>query len=63
MKKEILKQILNKSKFYERIIIKTFPNLFIKAYNIGRITCFNNLQGADLEKISNLQKSSNLKKG
>lgn len=41
MEKEIIEEICEDLKWYERIIVKLLKKLFIKIYNITRITCIN----------------------
>lgn len=41
MEKEILKEVMEECKWYEKIIVKLFKKQIIKAYHIGRIICWN----------------------
>ena len=41
MEKLIVKEICKNLKWYERIVVRVFKNIFIKVYHIGRILMFN----------------------
>lgn len=39
MEKLIVEEICKNLNWYERIVVKIFAKIFIKAYHIGRIKC------------------------
>lgn len=44
MEKKILEEIVKECKDWkERLLVRLFPKVFVKAYNIGRINTFNHV--------------------
>lgn len=44
MEKEILEEIMREYKNWkERLLVRLFPDMLIKAYHIGRINAFNHI--------------------
>lgn len=41
MEQEIIKEILEECRWYEKIVVNLFKKQFINAYHIGRIVCWN----------------------
>ena len=42
MEKLIIEEICENCYWHEKIVVKTFAKIFIKAYHIGRIKCLKN---------------------